>query len=300
VSAWAPDNLSDKSAVHADTPYAASLYFEGLETANENVAYEDSEKGGWNEIGLISLDKCVGNNTVPSTTTTTFDTWVQNILGLTGADKDKAYLINHNGNILQYNQAMGQWQDIGSNFTAETDAIHDVDNQTHYADFAEVQTWAQLRFSVKSIMNVYSLTVRHHVVAMPEMQLFGLPATTINAGVVATVSYLKVEDANRKLHDILGRHVTLPTRSAGSWTSFRFYIGTVENILTTDRRLYLSIRNTNGQMVTNSVSIDGTALHRDISVSGVFSTSPAYYELYIHSTNNEKIILSSGYTGGRS
>jgi hypothetical protein len=32
-------------------------------------------------------------------------------------------------------------------------------------------------------------------VAMPEMQLFGLPADTINVGAVATVSCLKAEDA---------------------------------------------------------------------------------------------------------
>jgi hypothetical protein len=45
---------------------------------------------------------------------------------------------------------------------------------------------------------------------MPEMQFFGLPAETINAGAVATVSYLKAEDAAGNLHDILGKHQWLP------------------------------------------------------------------------------------------
>ena len=38
--------------------------------------------------------------------------------------------------------------------------------------------------------------------------------------------------------------------------------------------------------------------YRDISVSGNYSISPAFFELYINSANNEKIILSSGYVGG--
>jgi hypothetical protein len=291
------DNLS---GIHADTPYAASLYFEGRETASESVAMADSESGGWDEIGLISLDKCIGNNTNPSTAVATFNTWVDNMLKLTGSDRNKAYLINHNGNILQYNDSAKQWQDKGRNFTSETDAIHDVDNQTHYADFAEAQTWAQLRFTVKSIMNVYSLTIKHHVVAMPEMQLFGLPADPINTGTVATVSYLKAEDASGKLHDMLGRYATLPWRTTGTSTSFRFYIGTADNILATDRRLHLAIQNTSGQMVTGNASLDAASTpHRDISLTGNHSTSPVYFELFIRSENNEKIILSSGYTGER-
>jgi len=35
-------------------------------------------------------------------------------------------------------------------------------------------------------------------------------------------------------------------------------------------------------------------------VSGNYQAQVAYYEVYIYSINNEKIILSSGYTGGQS
>ena len=40
--------------------------------------------------------------------------------------------------------------------------------------------------------------------------------------------------------------------------------------------------------------------YREISIPGDYRTSPAYFELYIISASNEKIILSSGYTGGAS
>ena len=134
---------------------------------------------------------------------------------------------------------------------------------------------------------------------MPEMQLFGLPADGINAGAVATVPYLKAEDALGRLHDILGKYVALPRRTS---TSFRFYIGAVQNIAATGthaRRLYLSVQNTSGQMTTTSTTIDATsALHRDMFVSGI-SSSPTYFELYIHSASGEKIVLSKGFTGGQ-
>ena len=106
-------------------------------------------------------------------------------------------------------------------------------------------------------MNTEKPSVAGEPVAMPEMQFFGLPADKINTGAVATISYLKAEDANGKLHDMLGKHRTLLYRQAfSSSTSFRFYIGTVQNIRTTDRRLYLSVQRTNGQMVTSNVSTD--------------------------------------------
>ena len=152
-------------------------------------------------------------------------------------------------------------------------------------------------------MNTEKPSVAGEPVAMPEMQFFGLPADKINTGAVATISYLKAEDADGKLHDMLGKHRTLPHRQAfSSSTSFRFYIGTVQNIRTTDRRLYLSVQRTNGQMVTSNVSADDSYYstpYRDISVSGNYAASPAYFELYINSANNEKIILSSGYVGGQ-
>jgi hypothetical protein len=143
---------------------------------------------------------------------------------------------------------------------------------------------------------------------MPEMQLFGLPAESINAGEVATVLYLKAEDAAGNLHDILGRHMALPwQRVVWGWgwsTFFRFYIGAVENIATTGthaHRLYLAVQNMSGQMaITNTNIADSSILHREIFATGNLSTSPTYFELYIISANDEKIILSSGFIGGQS
>jgi hypothetical protein len=186
--------------------------------------------------------------------------------------------------------------------------VHD---RTHYADLKDSAgnplLLAQLRCTIQSIMNTEKPSVAGEPVAMPEMQFFGLPANPINAGAVATITYLKAEDANGTLHDVLGRHTTLPCRQAtqsyyGGWTSsFRFYIGTVQNIKPTDKKLYLSVQNTNGQMTTANVSMDdsySSVPYREISVSGNYQTSPAYFELYIVSANDEKIVLASGYTGG--
>jgi len=144
---------------------------------------------------------------------------------------------------------------------------------------------------------------------MPEMQFFGLPADLINTGNVATITYLKAEDAEGRLLNVLGTHATLPCRQTvsgyyGGWTSyFRFYVGTPQNIATTGthaNRLYLSVQNTNGQMTTVNTTVSdsySSQPYREMSVSGNYTTNPAYFELYIYSANNEKIILASGYTG---
>jgi len=182
-----------------DNPYAASLYFESR-TSIVDPAGTDSVADNWNEIGFISFDKCIGNcfGITPNLANeqATLDSYALSVLGLTGAEKDNAFIIDDNGgirNIIQYNHAAGEWQDKGMQFT---DAIQNSANRTHYADFANSQQWAQLRFAVKSLMNTTSLTSTPHVVAMPEMQFFGLPTNTINTGAVATVSYLKTEDVN--------------------------------------------------------------------------------------------------------
>jgi hypothetical protein len=217
---------------------------------------------------------------------------------------DKATIANQgDARRMMYDLASQKWSEVPNN-----DAIYRVHDRTHYADLQDATgnplTLAQLRCTVQSIMNTEKPSVAGEPVAMPEMQLFGIPADRINTGAVATISYLKAEDAAGNLHDILGRHATLPWRSAGSGTSFRFYIGTVQNIAlsgTHARRLYLSVMNASGQMVTASTTVDAsTTEHQDISVSGNHSVSPTYFELYIYSTSNEKIILASGYTGGRS
>ena len=50
------DDLSGRTDQNAHTPYAASLYFEGRQTGDENAVTQDSITGGWSEIDLISLD----------------------------------------------------------------------------------------------------------------------------------------------------------------------------------------------------------------------------------------------------
>ena len=156
-------------------------------------------------------------------------------------------------------------------------------------------------------MNTEKPSVGGEPVAMPEVQFFGLPAEKINTDNVATVTYLKTEDASGNLHNILGRHQWLPHYSYyyGYYsysTTFRFYVGALQNIKSTDKRIYLSIQNTSGTMTTASVSVEDNYYntpYRDISLSGDFRTT-FYYELYIISANEEKIIVSSGYTGGQS
>ena len=259
--------------------------------ANPGLVNNDSNDG-WEEIGLISLDKCVGNNSDPLRPHADFNTWVQNLLNLTGSEQDKAYLVDKTSNqILQYNVSANQWQSINARFNSTNDPIFDVDNQTHYADFDEIEEWAQLRFTAKSVMNTHALTGQH-VVAMPEMQFFGLPDKTINTGTPATVSYLKAEDATGNLYDILGTQRTLPSISG---TAARLYVGGVQDAAST---LYLTFQETTGLMRTSAYEQPITASAINFtSITSSYISSPTYYELYINNTSGDKIILSSGYTG---
>jgi hypothetical protein len=191
--------------------------------------------------------------------------------------------------------------DDENQITLANDAIADAHNRTHYADFKSVMELEQLRFTVKSVMNTNKTIPDNPVVVMPEMQLFGLPTTAINAGAVATVSYLKAEDANGHLHDILGRHQRLTYQRYSSTTYFRFYLGTVEHLKSNDQKLYFDIYAANGtktsltaQNIPASVSSP-----MEFSTGSDYRTAMAYYEIYINSANDEKIILSSGYTGGQ-
>ena len=134
---------------------------------------------------------------------------------------------------------------------------------------------------------------------MPEMQLFGLPDKIINTGTkIATISYLKAEDANGNLHDILGRHQWLPFTSA-SWyqTRFRFYLGDIANIDLNDQILHLDIHPENASVQPCNMGIDGKGCY-ETWIGFNCETGIFYYELYIHSADNEKIMLSSGYIGG--
>ena len=65
-------------------------------------------------------------------------------------------------------------------------------------------------------------------------------------------------------------------------------------------RLYLAIQNTDGTMTPRHVNLTNLpAQVREITIPGNRTTSLAYYEVFIYSTSNEKIILSSGYVGGQ-
>jgi len=213
----------------------------------------------------------------------------------------KSAIVNQRDNRrMMYDLATETWSEVPNN-----DAIYHVHDRTHYADLKDSSgnplPLAQLRCTAQSIMNTERPSVGGEPVAMPEVQFFGLPAGRINTGAVATVTYLKAEDSMGNLHDILGRHQRLRHYSGwGSSTTFRLYLGTFQNIKSTDRRVYLAIHNASGTISTSNIWLDNSnTLHRDISVSGDYRTSPAYFELYIFSTSDEKIIISSGYTGGQ-
>ena len=215
---------------------------------------------------------------------------------------DKAAIVNQRDTKrMMYDLATETWSEVPNN-----DAIYHVHDRTHYADLLDSAgnplTLAQLRCAVQSIMNTEKPSVAGEPVAMPEMQFFGLPANPINMGNVATITYLKAEDAEGNLHDILGRHQWLPIHSTYTYYSttsyFRLYLGAVQNIKTNDRRIYLAVQNTSGQMTTSNASFDSSSTpYQQIAVSGDYRTT-AYFEIYIFSESNEKIILSSGYTGG--
>jgi hypothetical protein len=215
----------------------------------------------------------------------------------------KSSIVNQRDNRrMMYDLATQTWSEVPNN-----DAIYHVHDRTHYADLKDSVgnplPLAQLRCTAQSIMNTERPSVGGEPVAMPEVQFFGLPAGKINTGAVATVTYLKTEDALGNLHNILGRHQRLRHYSGwGSSTTFRLYLGTFQNIKSTDRRVYLSVHTASGTVSTSNIWLDNSSgsLHRDISVSGDYRTSPAYFELFVFSAADEKIVLSSGYTGGLS
>ena len=214
---------------------------------------------------------------------------------------DKASIVNQKDNRrVIYDLATSTWSEVPNN-----DAIYHVHDRTHYADLKDStgtpMLLEQLRCTVQSIMNTEKPSISGEPVVMPEMQLFGLPAETINAGAVASVTYLKVEDSSGNLHDILGSHQRLHYYSYYASTTFRFYVGEVENIKATDKKLYLAIQNNSGTFTTSSTPIEdsySSNSYRSISIAGNYRTLPAYFEVYIYSADSEKIVLSSGYTGG--
>jgi hypothetical protein len=219
---------------------------------------------------------------------------------------DKATIVNQKDNRrMMYDLASQTWAEVQNN-----DAIYHVDDRTHYADLKDGGNnpllLAQLRCTAQSIMNTEKPSVGGEPVVMPEMQFFGLPANTINGtDKIATITYLKAEDLVGNLHDIIGTHQRLPYYSYYSGyysytTAFRIYIGALQNIKSTDKKIYWAIHNTSGTITTGSVSVEDSydsRPYREFSLNGDFRTM-CYFELYINSANDEKIILSKGYTGG--
>ena len=296
------DHLSSLDVVNARTPYAASLYFEGRTTSDENATEQGSVAGGWTEIDLISLDKCVGfTDSLPSNQAT-LDGWAQSVLGITGSDRKSAFLIDEVGQqIIRFKESNNQWENDGTVFTSATDAINEVENRTHYVDFKNMPKMAQFRFTVQSVMNIIAGQVPNEPsVAMPEFQFFGLPDDPINTGNEATVSYLKVFDSKGQMHDILGRNQTLPRRSS---SAFCLYVGKPQNHATTGtyaNKIYLAVQNANGTMPTSPLSYTVSASPNGFACWEPSNSvaAPTYYEIFIYDTTGKKIILSSGYTGG--
>jgi len=209
---------------------------------------------------------------------------------------------------------------VGS-LTPNAIAAYRVHDRTHYADLLDSEgnplLQAQLRCTIQSIMNTEKPSVAGEPVAMPEMQFFGLPADTINKGNdIATITYLKAEDADGNIHDILGRHQKLPYKEiSGSnnvtSTIFRIYFGDASYIATNNNGysdyfdVYFDAYTLDGTKRTNNQSYltinisDGSDKYYDFSAYDSYQTSVAYYELYLYSADNEKIIISSGYAGGQ-
>ncbi|MDR0327917.1 MAG: hypothetical protein LBI05_06440 [Planctomycetaceae bacterium] len=302
--------------------FAASLYFEGRKTHNKNSDTMSSSEGEWDEVGLISIDKCTGHNpegTDFAIDQPTLDTYAHDVLGLTGNDRHHAYFVNRNGQkIIQCID--GTWKDVGNWFSNATDPISNADNRTHYADFKTVMTLAQFRFTVKSLMNIVD-PPNSTPVAMPEMQFFGLPdpAQFINQNAVARMPYLFAEGMNSKLYDVLGRHKRLPSYSNSSGSStFRFCVGNTENCKlnsvlsssgstsTINTPICLDIYSlSTGAIVSFSSrsAAKRTIAGEDVwfcsfSFSTNYETTRAYYEVYTwEAESGEKVILSSGYSG---
>ena len=135
---------------------------------------------------------------------------------------------------------------------------------------------------------------------MPEMQFFGLPsdADKINKSTVATVSYLKAEDSNGVLHDILGRHQWLPFLTSES-TSVRIYWGEFSsNVAENNGAIPFYFKDSNG--ISHGSNYNNTVYNKDVKeIDAPYDSRTALrdYELYVYATNGEKIILSSGYIG---
>jgi len=66
------DNLLANNDQHANTSYAASLYFEGRKEFSDNATTQSIQDGQWQKVGmgLISLDNCIGRNDFGISTTT--------------------------------------------------------------------------------------------------------------------------------------------------------------------------------------------------------------------------------------
>jgi hypothetical protein len=379
------DNLRNRSDNHANTSYAASLYFEGRQTADDAATLEPS--GQWDFIDLVSLDRCIGHNEFGVSTSTLIAESGQTTLNSYAAAlglpvSDRTYVMNRfDRHIIRYNA--GEWYDDGLrlehgttaatanqfnnmttaellaqagqarlhavaiargstmqppwgtipnkaaivnqkdnkrmmyDLTSQTwsevpnnDAIDQLQDRTHYADLKDSlgnpMLLAQLRCTAQSIMNTEKPSVGGEPVAMPEMQLFGLPANTINAGTVATITYLKAENAAGKLLDCLGKYQSLPCYSHYiNWYthihSFRLYVGTIQNIKTSDKKLYLDVHTAFGKVsgyVSTETTIYNNPPYRDISIQASQDCRTGmFFELYIFSASNERIVLASGYTG---
>jgi len=286
--------------------YAGTISFEGRQTNDPSANTNGSVAGGWQSLGLISLDKCVGKtfNVGQGQLTAwlaanqaSLNTWTATVLGLSGADRDKAYLVDEvNLRAIRFLNSLGTWHDEGAQLESSLDAMHDVENTTHYDDIAQSNTsFEQFRFVVRSVMNTIKPTNSSPRVQMPEMQFFELPDNPINVGNVASVAFLKAIDSNGALHDILGRHMRLPRRQTTN-PAFRLYIGGVQNA---ENTLYFALQGASGLSVyprpigTGTTNVGGRWLW-DIAVA---NSSPTYYKIYIKDTNGDEIILSSGYTG---
>jgi uncharacterized protein with WD repeat len=118
---------------------------ENIDTAQNIVG---SVAGGWSDLGLISLDKCIGYTrnigigqlaAWLASNQATLDEWAENVLGLSGADRDKAYLIDE-VNLKVIRCLSGAWVDDGTGLNPALDAMHDAENTTHYADIQVAET----------------------------------------------------------------------------------------------------------------------------------------------------------------
>ena len=130
-----------------------------------------------------------------------------------------------------------------------------------------------------------------------------MPVDTINNNNVLTITYLKAEDSKGELYDILGKHIFLPIFAvANNRTVFRFFVGNIQHTNTTNvtsHALYLAIHDTHEQIkIEHAIINPSHTSFYDISILGNYTSAIVFFELYVYSENNEKIVLSSGYTKG--